>query len=237
MNLSRIHPTEIGASPETDIQQLLRNILIRTNFVPGIRHVIGWRGLKDSTSGIEGWTAKIKGLPGVFGIYFIKVETAQGWIDGCFGLNYFPDPEEELVELFSVQAGIYTQKKEYMSQIRDFLSYPELCELFKIGMVDLSIKQTGEALVCGLESITRQRVVASDGISFEKNGHTVELVRPGGFDQDFPSYDIAFRFYHALSASITFNLEEPPSSLNCLRGAGTEAVYNFSGGYWRRFVT
>jgi len=234
MNLYKIHPTDIGSSPETDIQQLMRNILIRTNFTPGVRHVIGWRGLKDVSSGIEGWTAKIKGLAGVFGIYFEKVETVSGWINGRFGLNYFPDPEEELVELFSLQAGRCTQEETYMEHIRDFLSYPELCELFNIGIVDLCIKQTGDALILSLESITKQRVIAHDGISFTKDGNIVELVKPDGFDQDFPSYSVALSFYHVLSSSITFNLEEPPKYLQSVCEPGTEVIYNSCGKHWEQ---
>ena len=57
----------------------------------------------------------------------------------------------------------------------------------------------------------------------------VELVRPGGFDQDFPSYNTALSFYHVLAASITFNLEEPPGYLKHICQPGTETVYDSRG--------
>jgi len=232
MNLRKLQPTDIGSSPETGIQELMRNFLIRTNFVPGVRHVIGWRGLKDVSSAMEGWTAKIEDSSGVFGIYFEKVEMDDDWINGRFGLNYFPNPEEELVELLSLQAGSYTQDDNYMPHIRNFLLYPELCELFNIGIIDLCVNYSGDALILGLESISQQRVITEDGISIPQDGHMVELVRPGGFDQDFPSYNTALSFYHVLAASITFNLGEPPGYLKNICQPGTEVVYNSRGTHW-----
>jgi len=232
MNLRKIQPTDIGSSPETGIQELMRNFLIRTNFVPGVRHVIGWRGLQDASLAIDGWTAMIKDSSGVFGIYFEKVEMVDGWINGRFGLNYFPNPEEELVELFSLQAGSYTQDDNYMSYIRNFLSYPLMCELFNIGIIDLCVNFSGDALIVGLESISQQRVIAKDGTSFLQDDRMVELISPGGFDQDFPSYNTALSFYHVLAASITFNLEEPPGYLKHICQPGTEVVYDSCGKHW-----
>jgi G3E family GTPase len=232
MNLRKIQPTDIGSSPETGIQELMRNFLIRTNFVPGVRHVIGWRGLQDASLTTEGWTAKIKDSSGVYGIYFEKVEKVDGWINGRFGLNYFPNPEEELVELFSLQAGSYTQDDNYMSHIRNFLSYPQMCELFNIGIIDLCVNYSGDALILGLESISRQRVIAKDGISFLQDDRMVELISPGGFDQDFPSYKTALSFYSVLAASITFNLEEPPGYLKHIDQPATEVVYDSRGKHW-----
>jgi G3E family GTPase len=234
MQLRKLHPNSILSSPETGIQELMRSFLMRTNFVPGVRHVIGWRGLKDSSSDLIGWTAKIKGLSGVFGVYFDRLEIVAGWIGGQFGLNYFPDPDEELVESLSLQAGVYAQKNYYISHVRDFLSYPELSELFNIGTIELCVSQSEDALILGLESISRQRVIAKDGVSLTQQGRLVEIVEPGGCDQDFPSYDTAFAIYKVLAASFTFNLEEPPVYLNYTSEPGTEAVYDSSGNSWKR---
>lgn len=234
MDIKTICPNNILSSPEAGIQELLRIFLMRTNFVPGIRHVIGWRGLKDSSSSVVGWTAKIKGFSGVFGIYFDKSKTVAGWVNGRFKVDYFPDSNEELTELFSLQAGVYTQEEDYLLHVRDFLSYPELYELFNIGMIDLWVHQEEDVLILGLESISRQRVIAKDGIYLPQNGHMIKLVKPGGYDQDFPSYNTLFAFYEVLAASITFNLEEPPAYLEHISQPGTEIVYDFSGNHWEK---
>jgi G3E family GTPase len=232
MNLTKLHPSDINSSPETGIQELMRDFLVRTNFVPGVRHVIGWRGLKDSSSDVVCWTAKIKGSSGVFGIYFDKLEEVFEWMSGRFRLNYFPDPDEQLVELFSLQAGLYAQQDNYLANVRNFLSQPQFCDLFNIAEISLSVKLTGNALILGLESISRQRVIAKDGIFLSQNGETVELVAPGGYEQDFPSFNTALAFYNVLAASFTFNLEYPPVYLTHISKTGSEAIYDATGHYW-----
>ncbi|MGD8502532.1 MAG: GTP-binding protein [Syntrophobacterales bacterium] len=233
MKLGNLHPTDILSSPQTTIQELMRDLLVRTNFVPGVRHVIGWRGLKDSSLEVEGWTAKIKGSSGVFGLYFDEPEEIDEWVIGRFRLNYFPDPDEELVELFSLQAGFYTQEDNYLGNVRNFLSHPQISELFNIAEIHLAVKKTEDALILGLESISRQRVIAKDGIFLSQDGDTVELVAPGCYEQDLPSYKTAIPFYHVLAASFTFNLEEPPVYLNHLSKPGNEVIYDSTGNYWK----
>jgi len=210
----------------------MRGILVRSNFVPGVRHVIGWRGLKQCFTSVEGWTTKIKGFPGVFGMYFDSIEAADEWMVGRFILNYFPDPQEDLVENFSLRAGAYTQRRDYLAHIREFLLYPQLCELFNIGIIDLGIKKAKDALIIGLESISHQRVVAQNGVSLAKGGQMVELIKPGGYDQNFPSYQTALAFYQVLSASFTFNLEAPPQYMRYLCRPGKAIVYDATGRHW-----
>lgn len=232
MKLGKLHPPDINFSPETGIQELMRDLLVRTNFVPGVRHVIGWRGLKDSSSDEAGWTAKIKDSSGVFGIYFDKLEAGSRWMNGRFRLNYFPDPDEPFVELFSLQAGLYTQEDTYISRVRNFLSHPQFCDLFNIAEIHLSVNRTENALILGLDSISRQRVIAKDGIFLSQDSGTVELVAPGGYEQDLPSFNIALAFYKVIASSLTFNFEAPPVYLTHIRRTGNEAIYDAAGNFW-----
>ena len=237
MKLNQLYPNDILSAPDQGLQELMRGFLVRTNFVPGVRHVIGWRGLAESYTSVEGWTAKIKGPAGVFGMYFSGTEKAAGWINGRFALCYFPDPQEELVEHCSLQAGAVTQSQDYLLHIRDFLKYPQLCELFNIGEIHLGINMTDhatDALILGMESISHQRLIAQDGVSLPQEGRVVEIVTPGGYDQNFPAYDTALAFYQVLAASITFNLETPPAYVRQLHRPGRESVYDAAGRHWNR---
>ncbi len=235
MELKKLFPKEILSSPDIGIQELMRAFLVRTNFVPAVRHVIGWRGLKESFTNVEGWTAKIRSLSGIFGLYFEKVKTNDEWVNGKFEVLYFPDPDEEIVEKFSVQAALFTQREDYLKLVRDFLLHPYLCKLFNIGIFDLCINRSLDALLLGLESISRQRVIAKDGISIQKNDSKLEIVEPGGYDQDLPSYSTALPFYEVLAASISFNIEEPPAYLKKESRIGSEITYDSSGKYWEKF--
>jgi G3E family GTPase len=234
MKLNQLYSTDILSSPEQGIQELMRGILVRTNFVPGVRHVIGWRGLKESFTSVEGWTAKIKRFSGVFGMYFDSIEAVDEWMVGRFILSYFPAPQEDLVENFSLRAGAYTQRRDYLSHIRDFLLHPQLCELFNIGIIDLGIEKANNALILGLESISQQRSIAKDGVILPQEDRMVELIKPGGYDQNFPSYNTALAFYQVLAASFSFNLGEPPAYMRYLRWPGKEIVYDATGRHWEK---
>jgi G3E family GTPase len=131
-----------------------------------------------------------------------------------------------------LQAGAYTQREDYLSHIRDFLRYPQLCELFNIGIINLDINTADNALILGLESISQQRLISQDGVSLIQKGRMVELIKPGGYDQNFPSYDTALSFYQVLAASFTFNLAEPPAYMRYLRRPGKEIVYDATGHHW-----
>jgi G3E family GTPase len=229
INLSRFFKGNLDEDPAAALQALMRAVLIRTQFLPTVRHVIGWRGLKQSSAEVEGWTAKIRDYAGVFGLFFMGVEPTPGWIIGSFGLCYFPDPQEPLVERFSLKAAAFTQTEDYRHCIRDFLQYPKMCELFGVGSLLLAVRPDQRALALAMQSVSSQRTVARDGVSLPQNGETVQLVEPGGFDQDFPAFETACVFFDVLAASVSFNLEQPPEYLIERRYPATQGVYDRSG--------
>lgn len=233
MDLKALYPHDIFSSPEEGINGLLQLFIMRTNFVPGIRHVIGWRGLRiSSLSDIFGFSAKIKDSAGIYGVHFNNVETINRWVIGQFCVYYFPDPQEELIESLSVPSALYAQNADYKSHIRDFLSHQKLCNLFNIGIIYLGVNHSETGLILGLESVSRHRVIAQDGISFPFDGDAVVLVEPGDYEQDFPSFTIATALYAVVAASITFTIEEPPVYLRKMSCPGTETVYDSSGRHW-----
>jgi hypothetical protein len=140
LNLSHFFKGSFEEDPDVAVQALMRSILIRTQFLPTVRHVIGWRGLKQSSAAVEGWTAKIRDYAGVFAQFFMGVESTPGWATGLFGLCYFLDPKEPLVERCSLRAAAFTQTEDYRHCIRDFLRHPEMCELFAVGSMLLSLR-------------------------------------------------------------------------------------------------
>ncbi len=230
MLLGRFFRGDIGSRPAAGIQELLRAILIRANFVPAVRYGIGWRGLKQSVDGEECWTAKIAGFAGVFGLSFDALIPEPGWFGGRFLLHYFPDPGEALVEYCSLRAAAETQRPDYLQKVRDFSSYPEVGPLFAIGCIRLSAGSAGEALALELESISTQRTISEEGVLLPGDGRMVRVIVPGGFDQDFPALEVAFGFFDSLAASVTYNLEQPPVYLSECRLPAPQIVYDRTGG-------
>jgi G3E family GTPase len=220
---------DIQSRPEAGIQELMRAILVRTNFVPVVRRLIGWRGLKQLTAPVECWTVKIQGFAGVYGFFFDGLDPAPGWVRGRFILNYFPDPDEELVERCSLQAAALTQAEDYRQRVREFLDYPEFSSLFNIGCLSMAVDSAGKALGLGLESLSAHRMISEEGVRLPRNGQMVQVIEPGGFDQDFPAFRLASGFFNVLAASTTFNLGQPPVFLREHRSPGTQLVVARSG--------
>ena len=208
----------------------MRTILIRTQFLPTVRHVIGWRGLKQSSAEAEGWTARIRDYAGVFGLFFMGVEPTPGWTTGSFGLCYFPDTAGAAGgAMFSLKAAAFTQTEDYRHCIRDFLQHPEMCELFGVGSLLLSVRPDQRALALVMQSVSSQRTVAREGVRLPQGGQMVQLVAPGGYDQDMPAFETTLGFFDVLAASMTFNLEQPPGCLIERRYPATQRVYDRSG--------
>lgn len=207
----------------------MRAIVVRTNFVPAVRHRIGWRGVKKAAAAVECWTAKIDGFAGVFGFSFDGLEAASGRVGGRFVLHYFSDPQEDLVERCSLQAGAVTQRQDYRPLIRDFLAHPEFSRLFAIGRIFLWADSTGQALGLGLESLSAQRTLAEDGVQVLHNGEMVQVIAPGGRDEDFPAWEVAAGFFDVVAASVAFNLGRAPAYLNERRCGASQTVLERTG--------
>ncbi|MFO7707334.1 MAG: GTP-binding protein [Desulfobacterales bacterium] len=229
VELNRFFKGDFDDDPAAALQALLRAILIRSQFQPTVRHVIGWRGLKQAVAEVECWTAKVEGSAGVFGLFYLDLEPTPGWITARFGLCYFPDPQEPLAERIALQAAAVAQREDYHPRIRDFLQHPDLTSLFGIGTILLSIRSDRRALALAMQAQSAQRILARDGVRLPKDGVMVDLVLPGGVDQDFPAFETALRFFEVLAASATLNLEQAPSCLIESRYSATQKVYDSAG--------
>lgn len=229
MILDHFFQGDLNSRPEAVLQELLRAILVRANFVPAVRHHIGWRGVKQATADGECWTAKISGFAGVFGLSFNGLEACPGWLRGRFLVYYFPDPNEDLVEGCSLKAAAWTHGPDYLEHVRDFPSHPEPSRLFTIGLMGLAVDAAGKALTLDLESLSSQRSIAEDGVFLPGNGKRVPMIEPGGRDQDFPAMEVASGLFNTVAASATFNLGQPPVYLSERRFPATQIFYNCTG--------
>lgn len=241
LDLQRIFRGDLEADPAAGLQALLRALLIRTQFLPTVRHRIGWRGLRAAASSVEAWTAKIRDAAGVYGLFFMGLAPAAGWDAARFGLCYFPEADEPLLERCSLAAAAAAHAEGYRERRRDFTSHPEAAGLFGIGTLLLCVRRDRRAAALALEAASALRTVAADGVQAQRAGQAVTLVAPGGIDQDFPAFETALGFFDVLAASVAFNLEQPLGRLIEARYPATQLVYDRSGraeaveapGLWR----
>ena len=221
---------DIRTDPGEAVQELMRAILVRAQFVPGVRHALGWRGLKQSvTEKKEGWTARIDGFAGVFGLCFNGMEEAPGWVVGTFGLSYFPGADEALVEDCSLRGAACTQRPDYMSLVRDFLQHDEMSSLFRIGTLFLAGDVRQQALYLGMESLSALRSIATAGVRMPRDGQMVQVVEPGGTDQNYPALSLSRAFFDVLASSLSFHFDRAPGCLFERSFPGMEIAYDSSG--------
>ncbi len=223
--LHKLYPGDIAASPETALPAILRAMVVRANFVPAVRHHLGWRGVNHCATETEAWTAKIAGWPGVFGWAWVGADRNGSKLQGRFQLNYFPSPEEELVEQFSVPAAAWTQQADYLPRLRQFSRYADLSSLFYIGDLKLIIDAADGTVELNLQSQTRLASRAEDGIAVDAPEGPVTLVAPGGWDQYLPAFEIARAVYEVIGASAGFCLEVPPSAFAHRQSPGHITCY------------
>lgn len=229
-SLDHFFKSEKNENPAVTLQALLRAILYRTQFQLATRRAIGWRGMKHQVAaGAEGWTARITGNKGVFGLFFLGTEPVPKWFACRFGLCYFPQHQESLVERFSLQAAAVTQQDNYQICVREFLKHSELMSLFGIATVFLFVREDRSALAVAMLGESSQRTVSKDGVTFVKDGTPVQLLSPGEVDRDFSAFETALMFFDALAASVTLNLDRAPDYVIEKRYTAFQQTYSSSG--------
>ncbi|MEF2144116.1 MAG: GTP-binding protein [Desulfovibrionaceae bacterium] len=226
-----ICPPGVLESLDRAAPELLKALLVRSNFIPGVRHRLGWRGIKDCRLDTEAWTMRVQDRPGVFGIRLLDVQTLRSVCEGAFPLSYFPHPEEDLVECYSVRAGLIAQSGEYLDRVRCYLAHPELRELFTVGMVRLAVDTESRTCCLTMQAPGRSLITARQGVRVQHEGREVELVAPGGADQDLAAWDVALPFFRTLAATTSFSMRQGPCNVQGHDRPGREISYDESGAF------
>ena len=115
------------------------------------------------------------------------------WTIRKFGVCCFPDPEERILERFSVAAGIIALGPEYGEKQGEFPEHEELARCFRIGSLSVPVDSSEIRLVLGLQWASRDREIALAGIKSPMRGDSRYIVEPGGFDQNLPAFALAKR--------------------------------------------
>lgn len=211
MNLQELKPGFKLENPSQDLPDLLGYILTRIQFVPHIRHSLGWRGMVQSTKHDYSWTAKVDTCQGVFGVYLDEVDTnVNGWAQATYRICYFPDTDERITERFSSAVKEFVEDANYAKRIREFTSEPEMAAAFEVGNFTLASDFEGKSLILGMHGLTRRHVVISEVSPLANHAGALLISH---VDEYLPAFTIAFQLFKALAASMTFVLGESPKNL------------------------
>jgi len=215
MDLNCSYPIVAQGDTLINAQKFLDNLLIRTNFVLNIRTALGWRGLHPVVKSGSGWTCKIKGSEGVYGIYLHSSKESDGNYHLNYKLAYFPLPEEEVRMRFALETAIIAGQDEYMNLVRNFVSYPDFTDLFYIADIELILKKDArDSLSISLNSQKWHQTISEKGIYSIQDGREICLIEPNELDQNLPSYQLALPFFEILASTITYNLSAAPEYIH-----------------------
>ena len=207
INISDIYPLDPLLHSGSYMAGLVRSILMRSNFVMHQRQALGWRGLRPACRGGDGWTCRIEGKEGVYGIYFTGEEATGDGLSGTFSLCYFPEPEEEIIDNYSVQAALYTQFPQYNGMVRDFLSHPDFYWWFEIAELHVSVSVDLKALWTSMVGQERMYISCTDEIKGWMGSASTLPLQLEELNQDLPAFDLAFPFLEIFISTMVDALE------------------------------
>jgi len=214
MDLKSIHPETNHKDTLLKAEKFLDNLLVRTNFALKTRTALGWRGLHPSVRNGNGWTCKIRGNEGIYGIHLQACNEDDAHFQLEYGLSYFPLPEEETRMLFATETALLPGHPAYMDYVRNFMCYPEFNDLFHIAKIHITLqKNKRDFVVVSLKGQRKLRTISKEGIYNNYKDEEICLVEPNGIDQDLPAFHLAYPFFEVLSATLTYNLSDAPKEI------------------------
>ena len=214
MDLHSIFPDTGHSDNILKAEKFLDNLLVRTNFTLKTRTALGWRGLHPSVRSGNGWTCKIRGNDGVYGIWLQETRESEKHYQLVYNLAYFPMPEEETRMMFAIETALLPADPQYMDYVRNFMCYPEFTKLFYIAEIHIILqKDNREAIAFSLKAQRRLRTISEEGIYNIHQDEKICLVEPKGVDQDLPAFHLAYPFFEVLGATVTYNLSDAPHSI------------------------
>ena len=228
-SIATLLPPVITRDARLTAVDLPRAVLMRVNFIPGVRQQLGWRGVKECLEPVGALSVKITSAPGVFALYPESSQANAEQGQAIFSICYFPDPDEEAVEHFSVAAGLEVFKDDYLDRVRDFAVNRNFLELFSIATLQVAYHSQYQTTGLTLLAPQRHRLISADGVEVFGQYGRHQVVIPGEIDQDVAAYEVVYPFFEALAASVSFCLGASPASLQRRSRSGCCYAYYADG--------
>jgi len=210
-SVASIYPLPPGAQEEGYIYGLLNALFMRTCFSVRSMQKLGWEGINPICRSGRGWTLKITGREGVYGLSETGTFSGKAMTAATYALYYFPSPEEE-TSFFRKSVQRLQRRKDYMTMVREFTLHPDFSSHFHAGAIEVSLFNTSMALWLTL-------------ISPELSGNIKHLIygdeMPGESDNTFPRKDdaqrsslfsISYSLFGKVAATFTNNLDSIPAA-------------------------
>lgn len=227
LKISEIYPPLFEHGSSGFFRGFVRSVLMRSCFNVDVKRALGISGFYRSVQLPECWTMKLLNTRGVYGLAISEIEDYEDEAVCTLLLKYFPEPDEEVLDDFSVWEIMTASEPSYMGMVRDFAAYEGLAGLFGIGQIKLRADKRQNSLSVSLTADTVCEVYMRDGLYVNADGK--ELVPPMGLDRSVRSFDLALPFFKMLAGSIAYSLDETACSYEKSTEQGFSIIRNPDG--------
>ncbi len=201
MDLTPVKPAELFKDPEKFIPEFLINIILRSSFDRKTKNSIGWMGLKVTETESNAFTSMIDSREGVYGIDFAESGKQDKAIEGTFNIYYFPEKDEELLEVTAIGAAFMTQEEGYSDSVRDFSSQELLKSHFYIGSLNMRLAEDEKSLSLSCTSPSHKCLIPVEGIINPMSEKGDFLIKPGDFEEKVPAAMLCSIMFDAIVKS------------------------------------
>jgi len=207
MDLSFFGPPGRRLSGE-ELFDLPANWMTTACMASGFKRDTGWLGLALCPSDPRFLTCRLETRDGVYGLAPVKAKDQDHTSAARLALYFFPDPDSQLLDGFSLAAQLAAAGDDYQKWVRDFAKDPHKAAPFAVADLYLIVDNDSREMVLGLEAAERRRLLSLDGVRAPGGGGWI--IEPGGLDEDLPCLDLATDCMRALSLGLATCLDAKP---------------------------
>jgi G3E family GTPase len=211
-SIASIYPLSPVVKGEGYIHDILNALFIRTCYSARSMQKIGWQGINPICRSGRGWTFRVAGRGGVYGLSENGTFSGKRMSTAAYAIYYFPSPGEK-ISLFPKSMTRLQRRKDYMTMVREYTRYPDFSAHFFAGVIEVSLFTGSQALwltmVSPESSGNIQQLVEMEYAS--SDGGDNPLLKNDGKEQS-SLFSLSFSLFELLAATWTHNLDSLPGA-------------------------
>jgi len=229
MNISKFYPLEFSGDVKS-FNSLMRTLLIKASYDGVLKKITSFKGMYLSEKEQECWTLKFDGIKGIYGVLLSNIKEEKDSFIGEYNLYYFPSVDDTYLQNSSLIEEYLANNQDFINQVRDFSSYPELFMHFKIATITLNISKEHNSFIVSYLTQTKIKTYAKDGIEDKTNLTNDEyIIKPKGIDKNFPSLRLTLTFFNFFNTLLTRINNKAPSFFDIYKTKAKSLTYDKDG--------
>ena len=229
MNINKFYPLDFNGDVNS-FNSLMRTLLIKASYDGILKKITSFKGMYLSEKEQECWTVKFEGVKGIYGVMLSNINNEESSFIGEYNLYYFPSSTDKYLQKSSLMEEYIASNEDFISQVRDFSSYPELFMHFKIATISLDIAKENNSFIVSYLTQTKIKTYATDGIEDTIDVTNEDyVIEPNGIDKNFPSLRLTIPFFNFFNTLLTRTNNKAPSFFDIYKTKAQSLHYDKKG--------